>query len=384
MRLSSFSLLLGVALLSACGNQTPPPAPMAPEVGVVTVGTAKVSDVRNLPGRTSAYVIAEVRPQVTGIVQARLFEEGAVVKAGQPLYQLDDAIYRAEVENRKATLARARATLEAAELSEKRTRELAQIDAVSTQDLENATAALAQARADVAAAEAALRTAEVNLSYARITSPITGRTSTSTVTQGALVTANQEKPLTTVQQLDPIYVDLQQSSAELLRLRQDFGGADLKQTAPVVILLENGTRYQHTGELKFSGVSVDPLTGSFSLRAVVPNPEGLLLPGMFVRAVLERGEREAVLVPQRAVSRDPKGNGVVMVVTPENVVEARIVSTSRTVADKWVIDSGLQAGERVIVEGLQKIQPGMTVKAVEAGVATEQRSAESAATNEAQ
>jgi membrane fusion protein (multidrug efflux system) len=383
MRLSSFPLLLGVALLSACGNQAPPAAPPAPQVGVVAVASANVSDVRNLPGRTSAYVIAEVRPQVTGIVQKRLFEEGAMVKAGQPLYQLDDAIYRAEVESRRATLARARATLEAAELAEKRTRELSQIDAVSAQDLENAIAALAQARADVGAAEASLRSAEVNLSYARITSPISGRTSTSTVTQGALVTANQDKPLTTVQQLDPIYVDLQQSSAELLQLRQDFGGADLTKTAPVVILLENGTRYQHTGELKFAGVSVDPQTGSFSLRAVVPNPEGLLLPGMFVRAVLERGQRDAVLAPQRALSRDPKGNGVVFVVTPENVVEARSVTTSRTIGDQWVIESGLQAGERVIVEGLQKIQPGMTVTPVEAGAAPDQRSAETAS-NEAQ
>lgn len=370
MRLSTFSGVLIAALLTACGSDAPPPAPPPPEVGVVTLGQQTVSDIRNLPGRTSAFVIAEVRPQVTGIIKKRLFEEGSEVKAGQPLYQLDDAIYQAEVASRKATLARAEATLKAAKLSADRTTELAKIDAVSAQEAENAVAALQQAAADVEAAKAALRQAEVNLSYARITSPISGRTGKSNFTQGALVTANQDMPLTTVQQLDPIYVDLQQSSSELLRLRQDFGGSDLSQSAPVRIVLENGSTYSHTGELKFADVSVDPQTGSFGLRAVVPNPERLLLPGMFVRAVLERGQRsDAVLAPQRAISRDAKGNGIALVVNADNKIEQRTVTTARTIGDQWLIDEGLRAGERVVVEGVQKIQPGMTVTPVEAGTA---------------
>ncbi len=377
MRFSRLLGVLGVALLSACGSDEPPPAPPPPEVGVVTLTTQTVSDIRNLPGRTSAFVIAEVRPQVTGIITKRLFEEGSQVKAGQPLYQLDDALYRAEVESRKAALAKAKATREAAQLTADRTTELAKIDAVSAQEAENAVAALQQAIADVASAEAALRQAEVNLSYARITAPISGRTGKSNFTQGALVTANQDMPLTTVQQLDPIYVDLQQSSSELLRLRQDFGGSDLNQSAPVRIVLENGTKYEHTGQLKFAEVSVDPQTGSFGLRAVVPNPDRLLLPGMYVRAVLERGQRDdAVLAPQRAITRDAKGNGVALVVTADNKIEQRTVTTARTVGDQWLINEGLRPGERVVVEGLQKVQPGMTVTPVEAGAA---RTAEAAA-----
>ncbi len=377
MRFSRLLGVLGVALLSACGSDEPPPAPPPPEVGVVTLTTQTVSDIRNLPGRTSAFVIAEVRPQVTGIIKKRLFEEGSQVKAGQPLYQLDDALYRAEVESRKAALAKAKATREAAQLTADRTTELAKIDAVSAQEAENAVAALKQAIADVASAEAALRQAEVNLSYARITAPISGRTGKSNFTQGALVTANQDMPLTTVQQLDPIYVDLQQSSSELLRLRQDFGGSDLNQSAPVRIVLENGTKYEHTGQLKFAEVSVDPQTGSFGLRAVVPNPDRLLLPGMYVRAVLERGQRDdAVLAPQRAITRDAKGNGVALVVTADNKIEQRTVTTARTVGDQWLINEGLRPGERVVVEGLQKVQPGMTVTPVEAGAA---RTAEAAA-----
>jgi len=325
-----------------------------------------VSDVRNLPGRVSAYVIAEVRPQVTGIIQKRLFEEGSQVKAGQPLYQLDDAIYRAEVNSREAAVSKARATLEAAKLAANRSTELARIDAVSAQEKENAVAAERQANADVESAEAALRSAQVSLAYARITSPISGRIGKSNYTQGALVTANQADPLTTVQQLDPLYVDLTQSASELLQLRRDFGGADLNQSASVTLLMADGTKYPQQGQLKFADVSVDPQTGSFALRAVVPNPHRELLPGMYVRAVLERGEREAVLAPQRSISRDPKGNGVALVVTADNKVEQRTVTTTRTIGDQWLIDDGLKAGERVIVEGVQKVQPGMQVRPVEA------------------
>lgn len=376
MRVFSLLAVIGCAVVSGCGDEASAPAPKPPEVGVVTLAASTISDLRSLPGRTSAYVIAEVRPQVTGIIEKRLFEEGSEVKAGQPLYQLDDAIYRAEVASRKAALAKAQATLDAARLTAKRTTELASIDAVSTQEAETATAGLQQSEADVASAAAALRSAEVNLSYARITSPIAGRTGKSNFTQGALVTANQDAPLTTVQQLDPIYVDLQQSSSELLRLREDFG-SDLNQSAPVVIELENGNRYKHTGELKFAGVSVDPQTGSFGLRAVVPNPDRILLPGMFVRAVLERGQRaDAVLAPQRAITRDPKGNGLAFIVTADNKVEQRVVSTVRTIGDQWLIEKGLQAGERVVVEGIQKVQPGMTVNPIAA--ASQQRTADAA------
>jgi membrane fusion protein, multidrug efflux system len=356
-----------VLLFAGCGGKQQQAAPPPPEVSVVTLQPRTISDVRSLPGRTSAYVIAEVRPQVSGIIESRLFEEGSQVKAGQPLYQLDDRIYRAEQASRQAEVQRAKATLEAARLTAKRTSELAKIDAVSTSELEAATAALKQAEADVSAAEAALQSATVNLAYARISSPISGRVGKSAFTKGALVTANQEQPLTTVQQLDPIYVDLTQSSSELLRLRQEFGGRNLSQSAPVQIVLEDGTKYAHAGELKFADVSVDPQTGSFALRAVVPNPERLLLPGMYVRATLERGQRaDAILAPQRAITRDPKGNGIAMVVDANNKVEQRRVSAARTVGDSWLIDQGLAAGDRIIIEGLQKIQPGMTVKPVEA------------------
>jgi membrane fusion protein (multidrug efflux system) len=358
--------VLTALLLSACGKQQQTGAPPPPEVGVVTLQAQRVSDVRNLPGRVSAYVIAEVRPQVTGIIQKRLFEEGSQVKAGQPLYQLDDAIYRAEVNSREAAVSKARATLEAAKLAANRSTELARIDAVSAQEKENAVAAERQANADVESAEAALRSAQVSLAYARITSPISGRIGKSNYTQGALVTANQADPLTTVQQLDPLYVDLTQSASELLQLRRDFGGADLNQSASVTLLMADGTKYPQQGQLKFADVSVDPQTGSFALRAVVPNPHRELLPGMYVRAVLERGEREAVLAPQRSISRDPKGNGVALVVTADNKVEQRTVTTTRTIGDQWLIDDGLKAGERVIVEGVQKVQPGMQVRPVEA------------------
>jgi membrane fusion protein (multidrug efflux system) len=367
MRFARSLLVVSSSLMvAACGGNKQEPAQPTPEVGVITLQPETISDVRSLPGRTSAYVIAEVRPQVTGIIEKRLFEEGSVVKAGQPLYQLDDRLYRAEQASRQAALLRAKATRDAAAQSAKRAGELAEIDAISTQDLETATAAIQQAEADVAAAEAALQMANLNVAYARISAPIAGRTGKSAFTRGALVTANQEQPLTTVQQLDPIYVDLTQSSSELLRLRDEFGMKHLSDVAPVALTLEGGRKYPHRGELKFTDASVDPQTGSFALRAVVPNPDRTLLPGMYVQATIERGQRSnAILAPQRAISRDPKGNGVAMVVTADNKVEERQVATVRTIGDRWLIDSGLAAGDRLIVEGLQKVQPGMTVKPVD-------------------
>ncbi|MEX2495871.1 MAG: efflux RND transporter periplasmic adaptor subunit, partial [Woeseia sp.] len=280
-------------LFSACTDEAPPPPQDPPSVTVLTLRTQSVELTRQLPGRTRAYVIAEVRPQVTGIVKERLFTEGSVVEAGQPLYQLDDATYRADYNSALASLDRAEATVEVARLNAARAEELVGTDAISRQDYENAVAALRQAEADVGVAEAAVSSARVRLDYARITSPIGGRIGVSSVTQGALVTADQPQPLATVQQLDPIYVDLTQSSSELLQLRKAVAAGSARGTnnTPVTVLLEDGTRYDHQGELGFSDVSVDPSTGSYSLRVTVPNPDHLLMPGMYVRAVL----RNAVL-----------------------------------------------------------------------------------------
>jgi membrane fusion protein (multidrug efflux system) len=372
-RLPAQILLLSVIILAACGKtQAPPPKPGVPEVNVVTLEQQKVSLTRELPGRTNAYLLAEVRPQVTGIVKKRLFTEGALVKAGQPLYQLDDATYQANAASARAALARAQATLKSAELNAKRSNELVKIDAISKQDNENANAALAQAKADVAAAEAALQSSSVTLAYARITSPITGRIGKSSVTQGALVTANQAAPLATVQQLDPVYVDLTQSSSELLQLRKDLAAGKLSKSGdvPVQIVLEDGSTFQHKGKLAFTDVSVDPGTGSFSLRVTVPNPDSVLMPGMYVHAVVGNGVREAaILVPQQGIARDPKGNTSAMVVSKDGKAEVRPVKVSRAIGDKWLVEDGLVAGDRVIVAGLQKIKPGVPVKAVEAAPA---------------
>lgn len=369
-RLPAQFLLLGAITLAACGKtQAPPPQSGAPEVSVVTLEQQKVSLTRELPGRTNAFLLAEVRPQVTGIVKKRLFTEGALVKAGQALYQLDDATYQANLASARANLARAQATLKLAELNAKRSNELVKIDAVSKQDNENANAALAQAKADVAAAEAAVQSNTVTLNYARIASPISGRIGKSSVTPGALVTANQAASLATVQQLDPVYVDLTQSASELLQLRKEVAAGKLTRSGdvPVQILLEDGTVYKHEGKLAFADVSVDPGTGSYSLRVTVPNPDNILMPGLYVRALIGAGVREnALLVPQQGIARDPKGNTSAMVVNQESKVEARPVKVSRTIGDKWLVESGLAPGDRVIVAGLQKIRPGAPVKAVEA------------------
>lgn len=371
LRLVLLPLALAVAL-AACGGAAPPPQQPVGAVTVVTLKSEAVTLTRELPGRTTAFLVAEVRPQVNGIVKRRLFTEGGLVRAGQPLYQLDDATYRADNNSTKANLARAQATLVSARLNARRTSELARIDAVSKQDDENATAALRQAEAEIKAAQAAVDGSSVVLNYARITSPISGRIGKSSVTQGALVTANQTAALATVQQLDPIYVDLTQSSSELLELRKGLAAGTLDSTEqmPVTILLEDGTPYSHEGKLAFSEVTVDPSTGSFALRVVVDNPDHVLLPGMYVRAVVGNGERRnAILAPQQGITRDPKGNATAMVVGKNGKVEVRQVKVNRTVGDKWLVDSGLAAGDKVIVEGLQKIQPGAPVQATEAAPA---------------
>ncbi len=362
------SLLLAGACGGDDGATQAPASPPPPEVTVVTLQPRPVMLTRELPGRTSPFLVAEVRPQVTGIVRERLFTEGSHVDRGQPLYQLEDATYRAEVASREAAVARAKATLESARLNARRTSQLAKVNAVSKQDNENAIAALRQAEADLQSAQAALQNAKITLGYARIHSPIAGRIGKSSVTVGALVTANQATALATVQQFDPMYVDVTQSANELLQLRRELEAGTLSRTenVPVTILLQDGTVYPHPGEFTFADLSVDPGTGSFLLRVEVPNPDQLLLPGMYVRAILSVGERPAaILAPQQAITRDPKGIANAMVVGADGKVESRAVQTSRTIGDQWLIDSGLAAGERVIVAGLQRVQPGLVVQATE-------------------
>ncbi len=364
--LPAAGLFCAGALLAACsshpeGAAAPPGGQAAAQVGVVTLQASTVTVTRELPGRTSPYLVAEVRPQATGIVKQRLFVEGTLVKAGQPLYQLDDALYRAEVQSASAALARAQATLTTAALNARRSTELVKIEAVSRHDDETAQAASQQAEADVAAARAVLERARINLAYATITSPISGRIGKSSVTPGALVTANQAAAIATVQQLDPMYVDVTQSSSELLELRKQLAGGRLKAAdIPVVVLLEDGSRHKQPGKLAFSEATVDPATGTYTLRILVPNPDQVLLPGIYTRAIVGSGTREnAILAPQRGITRDPKGNATAMVLGAEGKVEARAVKVSQTVGDQWLVEDGLAAGDRVIVEGLQKIRPGM-------------------------
>lgn len=357
-------------LLAGCGPQEEQHAAGPVPVTVVTLQPQQVTLQRELPGRSSPRLVAEVRPRVDGIVLKRLFEEGSLVKAGQPLYQLDDAMLRASLASAEAALARANATLNTAHLQSNRINELALQGLVSRADQDNSTAALQHAQADVQAAKAGVQAARIQVDYARLTAPISGRIGKSSVTQGALVTANQPAPLATIQQLDPIHVDLTQSSSELLALRKALDAGTLKRTdrVPVTILLEDGSEYRHKGQLEFADVTVDPGTGSFLLRVQVPNPENTLLPGVYLRALVSSGERsDGLLVPQQGISRDPKGNAQAMVVNADNVVEVRAVQVSRTLGDQWLVEGGLVAGDRVIVEGLQKIRPGAPVSAAEKG-----------------
>ncbi len=370
-RLPTAALLLSTTtILCACGAKPPQQnAPPPTEVGVVTLTTQPVPLVRELPGRIGASLIAEVRPQVSGIIKQRLYQEGSQVRAGQALYQLDDALYRAALNTARAALASAQATVTAARQRARRSTELARTGTISAQENEANAAALGQAEAEVAAAEAELAAAEVRLGYSRITAPINGRIGRSSVTQGALVTANQDAALATIQQLDPIYVDLTQSSTEWLRLQRDLTSGKLERDGAlqVRIVLEDGTPYPHTGQLQFSEVSVDPGTGSYALRVVIANPEKLLLPGMYVRALLDVGVRpQGLLAPQQGITRDAKGNAVAMMVNDEGKVEARTVRVTRTVGDQWLVEDGLEAGDRLIVSGLQKIKPGAPVTAVPA------------------
>jgi membrane fusion protein (multidrug efflux system) len=356
--------------LAACGGHaTATPDGPPPQVTVVTLKSRPVMLTHILPGRTSAYLIAEVRPQVSGIVKQRRFIEGGNVRAGQVLYDLEDSLYRAESDSAKANLQKAQAILHAERLAAGRSAELARTGVVSAQDNERVVATLGQAEADVAAAQAAVASSAVNLAYAHIVAPISGRIGKSNVTQGALVNAGQSNALATIQQLDPIYVEVNQSSSEWLLLKQDIDAGRVRSdrsAAPAEILLEDGTSYPHAGKFQFEDVTVDPTTGSLLLRAIVPNPDLMLLPGMYVRAVLNEGLlAHGLLAPQIGITRDPKGNGSALIVNTDGKVEARTVRLSRTVGDQWLVEEGLSSGDRLIVEGIQKVQPDMPVQAAE-------------------
>jgi membrane fusion protein, multidrug efflux system len=366
----SLQIAVFCAAITACGGDSAvTPGAQLPQVTVVTLKVQPVTLKRSLPGRTSAYLIAEVRPQVSGIVKQRRFTEGGNVRAGEVLYDLDDSLYRAASDSAKASLLKAQAVLYAARLSAGRAAQLVRSGAMSVQDDEAISAALGQALADVAAAQAAVSSSAINLTYAHIVAPIGGRIGKSSVTEGALVTAGQATSLATIQRLDPIYVEVNQSSSEWLPLKQDIDSGRLKSDdsgAPTQIVLENGANYAHDGKLQFADVTVDPTTGNFLLRALVPNPNELLLPGMYVRAVLTEGLLTAgLLAPQVGITRDPKGNGSALIVNKAGKVETRLVRVSRTIDDQWLVEEGLSSGDRLIVEGSQKVQPGMPVQAVE-------------------
>ena len=364
----AFVLALCAGLsLSGCGGPSGANH-AASEVAVITVQPSKIELTSELPGRTSAYLVAEIRPQVSGIIQKRIFTEGSDVKSGQVLYQIDPAPFDAALENAQAALGRSQASVPALQLRVKRFQGAIADGAVSQQDLDDATAALGQALADVRYWKAMVETARINLAYARIVSPISGRIGKSTVTDGAIVTAYQPTPLAVIQQLDPIYVDVLQSTTDLLSLRRrldeqkitrDDMGADT-----VTLILSDGTSYPQPGTLQFRDISVDPTTASVTLRMVFPNPNGVLLPGMFVRAIVKEGANpHALLVPQQAVSRDPKGKPYALLVGADGKVEYRALSVERALGDRWIVSSGLAPGDKVIVEGMQRARPGTVVKA---------------------
>ncbi len=369
-QLPAFALVLAAVATLACGKHASGPPQGGPaEVAFVTVKPERIVLTTELPGKTSPFLVAEVRPQVNGLIRERAFEEGSSVKAGDLLYQIDPAPYQAAYDQAKAALAMAEANVPAARLRAERLKGLVEIKATGRQAYDDALAALQQAEASVSGAKAAAESARINLSYTPIRAPIPGRTGKSTVTVGALVTAYQPVPLAIVQQLDPIYVDVTQSSAELLRLRQGLQSGRLKRSdeswSRVKLLLEDGTAYPLEGRLKFRDVTVDPTTGSVILRMVFPNPENVLLPGMFVRAVVEEGVNDAaILVPQQGVTRDQKGNAYALVVAPNGKAEQRMLTLDRTVGDRWLVSKGLAESDRVIVEGLQRIRAGADVKAV--------------------
>jgi membrane fusion protein (multidrug efflux system) len=362
--------VLALALaLAACGGgneQQQQGAPQGPpSVGYVVVREQAVTLTTELPGRTTAFETSEVRPQVNGLVIERLFVEGDTVRKGQPLYRIDPAPYQAQVASARAALARARASIASTGALARRYGELVKINAIARQELENAQTGAQQSRADVAAQQAALRTAEIDLARTTIRAPITGRIGRSVVTTGALVSAAQTNALATIQRIDPVYVDIQQSSADLLKLRQQIMSGQVSRdgNARVQLTLEDGSTYGPQGTLRFADVTVDPTTGSQIIRALFPNPNGLLLPGMFVRAALVQGtQAKAMLVPQRAVSRDEKGQPTTLVIGADGKVQPRMLQANRTIGDNWLVTGGIKPGDKVIVEGGMMLRPGMPVQ----------------------
>ena len=365
-------LLLGIFLLltvAGCKQKGGPPQRGVPEVAVVTVHPERVVITTELAGRPSAFRVAEIRPQVNGLVQKRLFTEGSDVKAGDLLYQIDPALYQAAYNQAKAAVAMAEAQLPALRAREKRFKELVASHAVGQQDYDDALAAVRQVEAQFEASKATMESAKINLSYTPIKAPISGRIGRSSVTEGALVAAYQPIALATIQQLDPIYVDVSQSTTELLRLQRRLEDGRLNHDGTdqnkVKLILEDGTPYLSEGTLQFQDVTVDPTTGSVILRIVFPNPEGILLPGMFVRAAITEGVNEqAILIPQQGISRNPKGDPFALIVDDADKVALQMLMIDRAIGDKWLVSSGLNPDDRVIVEGVQKVRPGDSVKVV--------------------
>ncbi|MCX6972039.1 MAG: efflux RND transporter periplasmic adaptor subunit [Verrucomicrobia bacterium] len=369
-------LIVTVALMTGCGKKSEnavagPPGGMPPqEVAVVTLAPQRAEIVTELPGRTAACRIAEVRPQVSGIILQRLFTEGAQVKLGEQLYQINPATYQTAYDSAKADLAKAAAAAHVAELLMDRRKKLAGSKVISQQDYDDSFAVMRQAEADIASRQAVLEEARINLEYTKVLSPISGFIGRSMITEGALVTSGQAGALATVQQLDPIYVDITQSSSQLLRLQREVASGHLKNSkvgeATTRLVFEDGTEYSEPGTLQFSEVGVDPGTDSVTLRAVFPNPRRELLPGMFVRAIVSEGVNEqAILVPQKGVTRNVRGEPTAFVVGEGSKIELRVLKTDRAIGDKWLVTDGLKAGDRLIVEGLQKIAPGAEVRPVE-------------------
>lgn len=359
------------ALLTGCdGQENPQQHAQAPQVSVHIVKSAPLAVTTELPGRTDAYRVAEVRPQVSGIILHRNFTEGSDVKAGESLYQIDPATYQAAYDNAKGELVKAQAAANIAHLTVKRYVPLVGTQYVSKQEYDQAVATAQQADASVVAAKAGVESARINLAYTKVTSPINGRIGKSSVTEGALVTNGQATALATVQQLDPIYVDVTQSSSDFMRLKQQTS-LQKGDTSSVELLMENGQPYPLKWTLQFSDVTVDESTGSITLRALFPNPQHMLLPGMFVRARIDEGTQpDAILVPQQGVTRTPRGDATVLVVNEKNQVESRTVVAPQAIGDRWLITEGLKNGDRVIISGLQKVRPGVTVVAIPDTAAT--------------
>lgn len=370
MRIKSILVLFPILFaLFLTGCEKKKPQPQIPEVSVIKIMTEEVMLTTELPGRTAPYRIAEIRPQVSGIILKRYFTEGSNVKAGDVLYQIDPAQYKAAYDNARAALSRAEANLQSVKARYERYQELIKVNAISKQEFDDVKSQYEQALSEIEALKAQVRNAQINLGYTKITAPISGRIGKSNVTEGALVTAYQSQELTRIQQLDPIYVDIPQSTKELRELEKRLEQGRLKYAGKeqnkVKLILEDGTVYPLEGTLQFKDVTVDPTTGSVTLRAIFPNPKGILLPGIFVRAIIREGiNKQAILVPQQAVFRDTKGNPFVYIVDNENKVQIRPVQIDRAIGDRWLVSEGLQSGEQVVIEGVQRIMPGAQVKPV--------------------